>query len=265
MKCILPKIIFITVSLACSTLLVKAQQLDTSSRSLPHLEEFVYPFKNMNFISPRFDRINFNDGSFYNTYYIRSVYTPLKAPVHIRFELPVATTNTSGKTVTGLDDISLRAVYVLGKVRRWFNGVGMKLIMPTSTDASIGAGAWQLQPAYGIVNIFPGDKGSFTLSADYRFSVGGNKYNNPGISVFGIAPNVDYWADKFYIGYYPTYTYNFKTSIWSFPFDIEAGYLFLKNWWISAEYIVPMEKNKPFKNEFGIKLRYNVLQGRKTG
>jgi hypothetical protein len=134
--------------------------------------------------------------------------------------------------------------------------------MPTSTHSSIGSGAWQLNPGYGVVNIFPGYKGSFTFMADYRFSVGANKYNNASIAVLGLAPNIDYWGEKIYIGYYPTYTCNLKTGVWSFPFDVEAGYLFAKDWWLSAEYIVPMEKNKPFKNEFSFKLRCNILKGR---
>lgn len=165
--------------------------------------------------------------------------------------------------VTGFDDMSLRALYILGSKGRWFNGVGLKMIFTTSTDKSIGSGAWQLQPAYGILNIFPGNKGSFTLGIDYRFSIGGNKYQNSSISVLGIAPNIDYWADKFYIGYYPTFTYNFKNAVWSFPIDVEAGYRILKQCWLSFEYIIPIEKNKPFKNEFGIKLRVDVLKGRK--
>lgn len=223
----------------------------------PHLEEFAYPFADLNYVSPRFDRVNQNNGSFYNTYLLRTVVTIPHVPLHFRIDLPFASTNPAGQTITGLDDISLRSVFVFHQIKRLLTGAALKLIIPTSSNPNIGSGAWQLNPAYGFLQVFKNSKGSIGLSTDYRFSISSNKYNKPNISVLGIAPTLDYWGKNSFLGYYPTYTYDFISKSWTIPFDVEFGYQFVKKWWVSVEYIVPMGKNKPFKDEFGIKLRHN--------
>ncbi len=245
------------VSQSISASLLAQDKKDSINFEIPHLEEFAYPFSDLNYVSPRFDRVNQNNGGYYNTYLLRTVLTIPNIPLHFRIDLPFATNNNSGKSTTGLSDISLRSVFVFRQVKRWLTGAALRLIIPTASSPQLGAGSWQLNPAYGFIKILPNSKGSFGLSTDYRFSLGHNKYNNPNISVLGIAPSIDYWGKNSYLGYYPTYTYNFITKTWSFPLDVEFGYQFMSHWWASFEYIVPLEKNKPFKEEFGIKLRHN--------
>jgi hypothetical protein len=252
------KILFLSsIFFVLSSTIWAQEKKDSINFNNPHLEEFAYPFSDLNYISPRFDHINQNNGSYYNTYLLRTVLTIPNIPLHFRIDLPFATSNASGLAITGLDDISLRSVFVFHQVKRWLSGAGLKLIIPTSSNRNIGSGAWQLNPTYGFLNVFRDSKGSFGLSTDYRFSISSNKYGNPNISVLGIAPTLDYWGKNSYLGYYPTYTYNFISKSWVIPFDVEFGYQFVKKWWASIEYIVPMGKNKPFKDEFGIKLRHN--------
>jgi hypothetical protein len=256
-------LLVIGVFFVMNTTIWAQNKKDSINFDNPHLEEFAYPYSDLNYISPRFDRVNQNNGTYYNTYLLRTVLTIPNIPLHFRIDFPFATSNASGKAITGLDDISLRSVFVFHQVKRWLSGAAVKLIIPTASNPSLGSGAWQLNPGYGFLQVFPDSKGSVGLTTDYRFSISSNKYGNPNISVLGIAPTLDYWGKNSYIGYYPTYTYNFITKSWVIPFDVEFGYQFIKKWWASVEYIVPMGKNKPFKNEFGIKLRHNFSRAGK--
>jgi hypothetical protein len=236
------------------------EKKDSINFNIPHLEEFAYPYSDLNYVSPRFNHIDNNNGSYYNTYLIRTVLTIPHIPVHFRFDLPFSTTNYARSAITGLDDISLRSVYVFRQQRSNLNGIGLKLTIPTASIPGIGSGDWQLDPAYGFLHIFKNSKGSIGLTTDYNFSISGNKYNISSISVLGIAPVLDYWGKNIFLGYYPTYTYNFISKTWSFPLDVEFGYEFIKKWWASVEYIVPLEKKTLYKDQFGIKLRHNFLR-----
>ena len=91
--------------------------------------------------------------------------------------------------------------------------------------------------------------GSASFIVDYNFSYAGAS-TRPDIRVLGIAPNIDKWFKKGYIGYYATWTYNFENKIWDIPLDIEAGYPIAKQFTFSAEYILPLLANATYNNSW---------------
>lgn len=231
--------------------------VDSINFDFPSLEEFAYPFKNLNYISPRYEQVKNRDGSRYRNYILRTVFTIPDLPIHFRVELPYSTYNSSAVEKNGLGDISLRSVFVFHQKKRLLAGFALKTIFPTAKDAHLGAGDFQLNPDIGFLNVFPRSMGSIGLSAEYLFSVGKNKFGNPETSVFGISPTLDYWGKNMQIGYYPTYTYNFKTKQWNFPFDVELGWKIYKSIWARIELILPTQKYDTNSYECLVKLRHD--------
>lgn len=250
-------IIVLVFAIFIGNLLNAQSNKDSINYEIPSLEEFAYPFQNLNFISPRYSQVKNLDGSIQSTFLLRTVFTIPNLPFHFRVELPYATNKGTQKTTNGLGDISLRSTYVFHQQKRWLAGIALKAILPTAKYAAIGNGDFQLNPEIGFLKVFPRSKGSVGLSVDYLFSAGKNKFNNIGTSVLGLSPTIDYWGKKMQIGYYPAYTYNFKTKEWIFPFDVELGIMLQKNWWARFELILPMGKNRSNESEFLIKLRYD--------
>ncbi len=223
-----------------------------------NIESFAYPFKDFMYISPRYDRTGYDNDGFFESYYVRSVYT-LKGRDHFRLDLPVGRTNmTSDGTIDfGLSDISLRFTQYVFETGHWFWGYAAKAVFPTATSDALGGGKWQLHPSIGG-NYFFGendDKGSFLLAAEYRFSFAGDK-NRDDISLLAFLPNIDIWRPRWYLGYYATWTYNLKTKYFDLPLDVEFGWFLTSKFVISAEMIVPLLKDAPYRYEFSGKLRY---------
>ena len=77
-------------------------------------EVIAYPLRDLSFISPRFDRTNYKNGSFFDNYTLRTVITT-KGKNHFRLDIPISKTNATpnGAVVTGINDISFRYTRLL--------------------------------------------------------------------------------------------------------------------------------------------------------
>ncbi len=217
------------------------------------VEVFPYPWDHFTFIQPRYDRQNQKDGAYLNSYIIRATKT-FDNTSHVRLELPTA----DNGDVFGLSDIKVRYMHSSPLKEHFYLGYGAEFTFPTATDDALGAGKWQVRPEVGLIYFLgqPGRPiGSVILGVDYRFD-----YAGPGdrdhISVLGIVPNIDYWAEKWYVGYYATWSYDFNNKIFDLPLDVEFGYTFVRNLTLAVEYIQPLIKKRTYNNEFAIKLRY---------
>lgn len=224
------------------------------------VEIFPYPLRKFAYISPRYDRLNLENDLFVESYYTRLLVTS-KGNLHLRLDLPLGRTNATddGSIDFGLQDIAFRFTQLLGRAENVFFGYYVRFYFPTATQESLGSGKFQADPGWGFAYFFPGLKGSVMFAVDYRFSYAGDR-SRPDISVLGIAPNIDYWGKRWYIGYYPTYTYDFNKDVFDFPLDVEAGYFLTSRIVLSAEYIQPLLSNRTYENEFTLKLRFSILQ-----
>ncbi len=224
------------------------------------IEFFPYPFTQMFYFQPRFDRVNYDDGTYFNSYILRGFSTYWNR-MHFRVEVPLANTNTSGENVFGLSDINVRVVRAHPLHKRLYFGYGLQLVMNTATDESLGGGKWDLRPGIGAI-FFRGTpedvNGTVMLSFEYRMTLA-KEYGRTPANVLATAPNVDWWFKKWYIGYYATWTYDFETEIFDLPVDVEAGYFITPNLVASVEFIQPIIDKVAYKNELAVKLRYSFL------
>jgi len=219
-------------------------------------EVIAYPFRNFNFINPQFDRVNKADGSYFNTYLTRVVVTT-ESKNHFRVDLPFASTNATAdhSTVFGFSDMDLRYTRILGRGRNTFWGASAQIYLPTASNEALGSGICQLRTGLGGIYLFPRSRGSIFLSGEYRFSI--HKEGKANVSVFAWSPNCDYWFKKGYVGYYATWTYDFRAGRLDIPLDVEAGYPVFKNIVASFEYILPLTSvGASYNNELTGKLRF---------
>ncbi len=247
-------LLILTVLFFCTSTIHAQNRYDMQGRAS---ELFPYPYKDLKFVIPRFDRQNLVGGNYFNSYVVRSVMT-FKTTYHLRMEVPLANTNTSGENVFGLSDINFRFIHTKPIHEQLYWGYGGLLVLPTATDKSLGAGKWQLRPQVGMI-YFMGNKddvkGTIMLGAEYRFSFAGSS-SRQKINVAAISPNIDYWAKKWYIGYYATWTYDFENDILDIPLDVEFGYSVSSHVVLSAEYILPLIKKRTYNNEYAFKVKY---------
>lgn len=221
------------------------------------IEEFPYPYEHYTFIQPRFDRTNYENGGYFNAYALRAAKAFYKNN-HIRLEVPLATSNLGGCAVTGLADVGLRYVHASPIHGQLYAMYGAEFIFPTATDEVLGSGKWQAHPEAGMIYFLGSPDnvlGTISLGGGYKFDYAGSS-SRPHINVWRIAPNFDYWAKKWYIGYYATWTYDLNSEIWDIPLDVEFGYTVYPGITLSAEYIQPLLKEKTYENEFALKFRY---------
>lgn len=243
-------IFFITVSFS-----LNAQKEQTHSRIA---EMFQYPFSHFSYVQARFDRQTFDNSGYYDQYAIRAARV-FGNSWHLRLDVPLANTNVPQSTF-GLADIGLRLMHSTPVSGQIYTSYGAELIFPTATDPVLGGGKWLAHPEVAAIYFFgtPSEvKGSATLGFGYLFDYAGQS-DRAHVSQFRIAPNVDYWGNKWYIGYYATWTYDIKNKIFDLPLDIEAGYTFVPKWTLAAEYIQPLVNTEKIthNNEFAVKLRY---------
>ncbi len=222
------------------------------------IESFPYPFAKMFYLQPRFDRVNYDDGTYFNSYVLRTFSTYWNN-WHFRFELPLANSNVSGKNVFGLSDIHLRAIHAHRLHDKLFFGYGAELIMNTATDNSLGGNKWDIRPGIGLI-YFRGTPGHVTgtalLSLEYRTTIA----KEAGITrtnVLAMAPNIDWWINRWYFGYYATWTYDFNSETLDIPIDVEAGYSVTPKLTLAGEFILPLINKVSYRNEFAVKLRYS--------
>jgi hypothetical protein len=215
---------------------------------------FVFPFANVSSLQGSYDYINTEGKKFYNTYLLRGLYTLKNNRVNIRIDIPFASVNPAAKTVSGLDDASVRFGFLLKQRKRTFYGARTNFKFPTASRNELGTGKYIFEPSAGLVHFFKESKGTFSFGLEYTQSYAGEKIR-PDVSTLGIIANADRWFKKGYVGYYPTFRYNFNSHNWNIPLDIEGGYMFAKNWWIAGEYILPLANPKTFNYEFTFKLK----------
>ncbi len=224
-------------------------------------EAFPYPWKNFSFIQPRFDRVNYDGDGYMNNYVFRGVQV-FNNSWHMRLDLPLANTNLSGENVFGLSDIAVRLMHSTEIYKQFYLSYGAEFVFPTATDEMLGSGKWQAHPEIAGI-YFLGQPnhviGSAILGVGYQFDYAGAG-DRAHISSFHIAPNIDYWGKKWYIGYYATWKYNLKNKVFDLPLDIEAGYTFYPEWTIAAEFIQPLVNTKKvgYDNEVEVKIRYMI-------
>ncbi len=221
-------------------------------------EAFSYPYEHFTYIQPRFDRQDLPYGNFFNSYVIRAGKT-FSGRYHLRLDLPVvATTKTPDGNISGLADFKVRLAHTTPLTGQWYLGYGLEATLPTATESVLGSGKWQARPELGVMYFFGQPdhvKGSILLGADYRFDFAGQS-NRSHVSVLGISPNIDYWGNKWYAGYYATWTYDFINKIWDIPIDVEVGYTFMPKWTLAFEYIQPLLKERIYNYEYSAKIRY---------
>jgi hypothetical protein len=154
----------------------------------------------------------------------------------------------------------MRLTHVTPIKEKVYLGYGAELVAPSATDESLGAGKWQLRPHAGMIRFFgtPDNvTGTALLSVEYRFGFAGSD-SRQKINTLAVAPNIDYWTKKWYLGYYATWTYDFENDLLDIPLDVEFGYGIASNWVLSAEYILPLLADRTYKNEFAVKLKYVI-------
>lgn len=220
-------------------------------------ELFPYPFKKLSFIIPRFDRKNFGSGEYSDSYVVRGV-TTFHNSYHVRIEVPLVNSNTSGKNVFGLSDIHLRFIHAIPMEGHIYFGYGGELVIPSATDRSLGDGKWQLRPQAGVIRFFGTPervRGTALFGIEYRSGFAGSG-SRQRINVLAVVPNIDYWAKKWYAGYYATWTYDFENEMLDIPLDVEFGYNIFSRFTLSGEYILPLLKKRSYNNEFAVKLKY---------
>lgn len=252
------KIIFACLLFLLQTLHSKLFAQDTIINSRAD-ELFAYPNANISSFQASYDHISNGDSKFYNTYLLRGFHTFKNNKTHIRLDIPVASANAGSHTITGLDDASVRLSFVLKQHNRTFFGARANLKFPTATEDKLGTGKYIFEPSAGFVHYFKAAKGTFTCGFEYTQSYAGAK-DRSNVSALGIVVNADRWFKKGYIGYYPTFRYNFISNTWNIPVDIEGGYMFARNWWLAAEYIAPIVNPKTFNWEFALKLKYVLIR-----
>ncbi len=237
-----------------------ATMLQAQSTQRPHgrsVEIFPYPYARMFYLQPRFDRVNYNDGTYLDSYVVRA-FSTYGNNWHFRAEIPLADTDKPGHHVFGLADINLRAVHAHRLHDKLFLGYGMQLDMNTATDASLGGGKWDLRPGIGLVYFrgTPDDvTGTTLLSLEYRTTIA-KEAGRTRTNVLALAPNIDWWFKHWYIGYYATWTYDFENDVLDIPVDVEAGYSITPKLTLSGELILPLTSKVAYKNEFAVKVRY---------
>ena len=57
-------------------------------------EVIAYPLRDLSFVSPRFDRTNYKNGSFFDNYTLRTVITT-NGKNHFRLDIPISKTNAT--------------------------------------------------------------------------------------------------------------------------------------------------------------------------
>ncbi len=218
---------------------------------------FPYPYASMTFMEPRFDRVNDDGGTYFDSYVLR-VATTVHRRWHFRAEIPLADTDRGGEHVFGLSDINVRAIHAHRLHDKLFVGYGLQLDMNTATDVSLGGGKWDLRPGVGLVYFrgTPEDvTGTAYLSLEYRTTLA-KEAGRTRTNVLALAPNIDWWFKHWYIGYYATWTYDFENDIFDLPIDVEAGYSITPKLTLSGEFILPLISKVSYKNEFSVKVRY---------
>ncbi len=224
-------------------------------------EAFPYPLRDFTYISPRYDHTSYSGGNgYFNSYYIRAVYTA-QGKFHFRADLPLANTNTP-ENVFGLADASVRFTHIVKSVGQVFLGYKVRAVFPTATSDYLGSGKWQLHPGIGGIYFMNNSKGSVSFGVEYRFSYAGQS-DRERVNVLGINPNFDFWFPKWYIGYYPSWTYNLDTYKWDIPLDIEAGYFIFPRFLLAAEVILPLVRHSSYDYEFALKFRYSFEMKKK--
>jgi len=251
------RVISIIILFVCCVISLQAQETQPNGRLG---EEFNYPLKKFGFVSPRYSRTNYDDDKYLESYFIRSVFT-FNDRTHLRLDVPVLTnTNltSDGKPVFGLGDMNIKVTQILGNKGDLYYGFNALFTFPTAGNSSLGSGKWLVDPGVGFIYFIPNKGGSASFIVDYNFSYAGAS-TRPDIRVLGIAPNIDKWFKKGYVGYYATWTYNFEKKIWDIPLDVEAGYPIAKQFTFSAEYILPLLANATYNDSWSLKLRYTFL------
>ncbi len=242
--------------LGCQLLLAQSDRKMPLGRGA---ELYPYPFANMYYVSPRYDRVVYSDNGFFDTYYIRNVAT-FNGNAHLRFDVPVVSTNLTdnGSTLWGLGDLNLRYTRVFGNIKEVFYGAHCNMVMPTATNSALGGGKWQMQVGAGAMYFIKESKGTVSFTAEYRFSFAG-KQDRADVRQVAISPNVDYWGKNWYAGYYATWVYDFESSVFDLPLDVEVGYNIIPSLIVAAEFKLPLVNDVSYRYEFAVKLRYNIL------
>ncbi len=238
-------------------------QSDPSMQGRNH-EAFPYPYENFAFLSPRYDYLRIDETNYISKLYLRGVYT-LKKRMHFRLDLPFAQSNyaSASSNMFRLADISARFTHTVFNTGHFYWAYAVETSFPTASNAILGSGKWLLKPGIGSLYFMDNNRGSAVLAVNYQFSVAGDP-DRKDVSIIGLVPNIDFWFPHWYIGYYPTWTYDFNNKTLDLPIDIEAGYLFNKNWSFALEYIQSFGARRSFDYEFAVKLCYKIIRNPET-
>ena len=111
---------------------------------------------------------------------------PGRRGVILRFEMPIAQTNTASSGETGLGDAYAQLLTVPYFTARFAFVIGSGLGVPTATDALLGSGRWVVSPITGPVWFFRG-RGMFLVRVQNSMTVGSDA-ERPDFNLFIVAP-----------------------------------------------------------------------------
>jgi hypothetical protein len=123
---------------------------------------------------------------------------PGRRGVILRFEMPIAHTNTPVSGETGLGDAYAQLLTIPYFTSRFAFAIGSGLGIPTATDDLLGSGRWMVAPAVAPVWFFQGRSTMFFVRVQNLTSMGGDD-GRPDFNTLVVNP---------------TYIHNFGGRFW---------------------------------------------------
>ena len=115
----------------------------------------------------------------------------------MRLTVPLVTTPEPGRA-TGLGDISYFDLFV-PKARSWgIWGAGVSLVIPTASSDELGAGKWQLGPAFTAM-YYGVSSWQFGAVVQNPVSIAGDP-DRPAVNTLQIQPIINFLIGKWYLG-----------------------------------------------------------------
>jgi len=147
---------------------------------------------------------------------------PIKPPQIIRLTVPISTRpNANGGSTTGLGDINLLDILILGKSGALTYGAGPLLTMPTASDDVLGTGKWQIGVAGTAVNVSQMGVVAGLLQWQASFAGDGNRSD---VNTLTFQPLLIHnLKDGLYLRSTAVWSFDLKNSHYYIPLGIGAG------------------------------------------
>jgi hypothetical protein len=180
---------------------------------------------------------------------------------------PITSGNPDGDYLEGIGDADLQSTLIHNLDARWTIGFGLRLIMPTGDDNTVGSGKWQIMPGAGFRVALPEISTSSYLEPIVRYdeSFAGDP-TKKNLSNLQFAPTFNLGLpDGWFVTFFPSadIRINFgdpitgQTGKLFLPFDARVGRKLSDNTTLSLEVGVPIIKDYPVY-DFKSQVRLNV-------